>query len=75
MQENVITLAGNLVEDPKLRRTKSGLMVTNFRIACTPRRYDATAGGFVDGSTLFMNVSVWRTMAHHVPGARAEALP
>lgn len=66
MQENLITVTGNVVDDPKLRVTKSGVSVTNFRIASTPRRYDESQRAFVDSPTLFMNVSVWRRTAENV---------
>lgn len=58
MQENLITVTGNVVDDPKLRVTKAGVSVTNFRIASTPRRWDEAQRSFVDSPTLFMNVSV-----------------
>ena len=35
--ETVITVVGNLVDDPELRFTPSGAAVANFRIASTPR--------------------------------------
>ena len=36
-----ITVVGNAVADPELRFTPSGAAVANFRIASTPRRYNA----------------------------------
>src|SRR3954453_16725445 len=35
--DTVITLVGNLVDDPELRFTPSGAAVAKFRIASTPR--------------------------------------
>ncbi len=66
MQDNIISISGNIVDDPKLRVTKSGISVANFRVASTPRRYDEATRSFVDSPTLFMNVSVWRKMAENV---------
>ena len=38
--ETIITVVGNLVDDPELRFTPSGAAVANFRIASTPRTFD-----------------------------------
>ncbi|MFB9558664.1 single-stranded DNA-binding protein, partial [Streptomyces roseoviridis] len=37
--ETVITVVGNLVDDPELRFTPSGAAVAKFRIASTPRTF------------------------------------
>ena len=64
--ETVITIVGNLVDDPELRFTPSGAAVANFRIASTPRVYDRQAGEWRDGDTLFLTCSVWRQAAENV---------
>lgn len=64
--ETPITLVGNLVDDPELRFTASGVAVANFRVASTPRVYDKQAGEWRDGESLFMSCSVWRQYAEHV---------
>ncbi|KAF0646562.1 MULTISPECIES: single-stranded DNA-binding protein [Streptomyces] len=64
--ETVITVVGNLVDDPELRFTPSGAPVARFRIASTPRSYDKQAQQWVDGEALFLSCSVWRQMAEHV---------
>jgi single-strand DNA-binding protein len=38
--ETVITVVGNLVDDPELRFTPSGAAVAKFRVASTPRIFD-----------------------------------
>ena len=38
--ETVITVVGNLVDDPELRFTPSGAAVAKFRVASTPRTFD-----------------------------------
>jgi single-strand DNA-binding protein len=58
--ETVITLIGNLVDDPELRFTPSGAAVASFRIASTPRTYDRASGEWKDGETLFLTCSAWR---------------
>jgi single-strand DNA-binding protein len=64
--ETVITVVGNLVDDPELRFTPSGAAVANFRIASTPRTFDRQSGEWRDGETLFLSCSVWRQAAENV---------
>ena len=64
--ETPITLVGNLVDDPELRFTSSGVAVANFRVASTPRIYDKQAGEWRDGDSLFLSCSVWRQYAENV---------
>ena len=47
--ETVITVVGNLVDDPELRFTPSGAAVANFRIASTPRTFDRQTNEWEDG--------------------------
>ncbi len=64
--ETVVTLVGNLVDDPELRFTPSGAAVANFTIASTPRTYDRQSGEWKDGESLFSECSVWRQAAENV---------
>ena len=64
--ETVITLVGNLVDDPELRFTQSGAAVAKFRLASTPRTYDRTSGEWKDGESLFLTCNVWRQAAENV---------
>ena len=64
--ETVITVVGNLVDDPELRFTPSGAAVANFRLASTPRTYDRQSGEWKDGDTLWLGCSVWRQAAENV---------
>ena len=63
--ETVITVVGNLVDDPELRFTPSGAAVANFRIASTPRTLDRQTNEWKDGEALFLNCSVWRQAAEN----------
>lgn len=63
--ETFITATGNIVADPELRFTPSGIAVADFTIASTPRRYDKNANKFVDQETLFMRVSAWRELGEN----------
>ncbi|MBC2904004.1 single-stranded DNA-binding protein [Streptomyces cupreus] len=64
--ETVITIVGNLVDDPELRFTPAGAAVAKFRIASTPRRFNKTTNEWEDGDALFLTCSVWRQAAEHV---------
>lgn len=64
--EPTLTLIGNVVDDPDLRYTPSGVAVANFRVASTPRTYDKQAGEWVDGEALFLTCVAWRDMAENI---------
>ena len=64
--DTVITVIGNLTDDPELRFTPSGAAVANFTVASTPRNFDRQKNEFVDGETLFLRCSVWREAAENV---------
>lgn len=64
--ETILTLEGNLTNDPELRFTPSGSAVANFTIASTPRTFDKNSNQWVDGETLFMRAAAWREMAENV---------
>ncbi|WP_055527156.1 single-stranded DNA-binding protein [Streptomyces graminilatus] len=64
--ETVITVVGNLVDDPELRFTPSGVAVAKFRIASTPRVFGKQTNEWKDGDALFLTCSVWRKAAENV---------
>ncbi|TDC74597.1 single-stranded DNA-binding protein, partial [Streptomyces hainanensis] len=64
--ETVITVVGNLVDDPELRFTPSGAAVAKFRVASTPRIFDRQTNEWRDGDALFLTCSVWRQAAENV---------
>ena len=64
--DTVITVVGNLVNDPELRFTPSGQAVASFRIASTPRMFDKATNEWKDGEGLFLTCSVWRQYAENV---------
>lgn len=59
-----INLTGNVTDSPALRHTKAGHPVMNLRVACNERKKD-DSGKWVDGRTVFLDVTVW--------GDKAEA--
>ena len=64
--DTVITLVGNLVDDPELRFTPSGAAVAKFRMASTPRFLDKQTNEWKDGESLFLTCNVWRQAAENV---------
>ena len=64
--DTIITVVGNLVDDPELRFTPSGAAVANFRIASTPRTFDKNTNEWKDGEALFLSCAVWRQAAENV---------
>ena len=65
-QRDPLTVTGNLVDDPELRFTPSGVPVARFRIASTSRYRDNATGEWKDGDTLFLTCQVWRQAAENV---------
>lgn len=63
--ETVITIMGNLVDDPELKFTPSGHPVTKFRVASTPRTFDKSTNEWRDGDGLFLTVTAWRSLAEN----------
>lgn len=61
-----MTITGNLTRDPELRYTQSGVAVATFSVAATPRYMDQQTQEWKDGTTLFLNCTVWRQQAENV---------
>jgi len=75
MNDTDMTIVGNLVDEPRLRVTKNGHSVTNFRIASTSRRYDGESGTWVDNATLFVTVTCWRALAENANSSLHKGQP
>jgi len=63
--ETVITVVGNLTNDPELRFTPSGAAVASFTVASTPRTLDKASNEWKDGDALFLRCSIWRQAAEN----------
>jgi single-strand DNA-binding protein len=68
--DNHATIVGNLVEDPEVRFTSSGIAVTNLRVAVTQRVQQD--GQWRDGDTSFFKVNVWRGQAENLADSLAK---
>lgn len=72
--ETVITIVGNLVDEPELRFTPGGAAVAKFRVASTPRTFDKQTNEWKDGESLFLTCSVWRQAAEHCAESLARGM-
>jgi single-strand DNA-binding protein len=72
--ETVITVVGNLVDDPELRFTPAGVAVAKFRIASTPRVFNKTTSQWEDGEALFLTCSAWRKLGENVTETLARGM-
>src|SRR3954447_21971472 len=73
--ETVITVVGNVTDDPELRFTPAGAAVANFTVASTPRSFDRQSNEWKDGDTLFLRCSVWRQAAENVAESLHRGTP
>lgn len=64
--ETIITVVGNLTDDPELKFTPSGAPVANFTVASTPRTFDRQTNEWKDGDALFLRCAAWRGLAENV---------
>jgi single-strand DNA-binding protein len=75
MNDTYLTIVGNVVAAPRMRLTKSGHAVSNFRVASTSRRYDTEQERYVDNATLFVTVTCWRALAENVAQSLQKGQP
>lgn len=66
MTDTTITITGNVGWDPTRKVLASGAVVTDFRVATTPRRFDKAANEWRDLETMWFTVTCWRTLADNV---------
>lgn len=63
-ESNIITMVGNLTDDPELRFLGNGTPVANFRIASNRRWTDRN--GTQQEETTFVTVNCWRDLGENV---------
>jgi single-strand DNA-binding protein len=66
VNETNVTIVGRVVNKPVLRETMGGVEVANFRMASNERRFDRETSTWVDGDSLYVNVTAWRRLAFGV---------
>lgn len=70
-----MTITGNVVDEPQLKRVKGGSALTTFRVASNSRRYDREQQAFVDNTTLFVTVSAWRSLGENIADSVHKGQP
>src|SRR4051812_10699901 len=70
--ETVITVVGNLTNDPELRFLPNGTGMVKFTLASTPRMLDRESGQWKDGDPLFLTCTAWRELAEHIADSLAK---
>jgi single-strand DNA-binding protein len=64
--ENIITVVGNLTDDPELRYTPAGAAVANMSVAVNRRFFNKETNGWDEKVDGFFRVNVWRDYAENV---------
>lgn len=65
MSEAMVIIKGNLVADPELRFTQSGIAVAGFSIAVNHRKRDAQ-NQWIDDGVSFFRCTAWRQLAENI---------
>jgi len=65
-QGGYVTLVGFVAQDPNIRTTATGKLLTKVRVGTTPRYRDGATGQWRDAETSYYNVSCWSRLADHV---------
>lgn len=65
MNENMVSVAGNLATDPERHTAVTGATFATFRVASTERGAARDGSGYEDRHTSFYRVIVWRTLAEN----------
>lgn len=70
-----ITVRGFLGGEVEEFITPQGLPISNFRLGCTPRRYDRKTERWVNGDTNWYTVSAFRQLAQNVKSSLHKGDP
>ena len=61
-----MSINGNVVSDPVMIPTKTGVAMCSMRIAVNQRRFDKATQVWLDADTTYLNVTSWRGLAENV---------
>jgi len=70
-----VTLVGYVAQEPNIRTTTTGKVVTDLRVGVTPRIRDNQTGEWRDGQASYFSVSCWERLAHHVRASMHKGDP
>ena len=62
----IVTVVGNLADDPQLRYTQGGIAVVSVRVGSTPRVMNRQTSQWEDGETLWVTCTAWREVAENI---------
>jgi single-strand DNA-binding protein len=64
--DTTITINGYITYEPELKRVGDNLALINLTIASTPQKFNKETSTWVDGETLFIRATAWRTLAENI---------
>ena len=64
--ENIITIVGNLTDEPELRYTPAGVAVANVSVAVNRRFFNKETNAWDEKLDGFFRVNIWRDHAENV---------
>ena len=70
-----VTLVGYVAQEPSIRTTKTGKVVTDLRVGITPRFRDRATGEWRDADSSYFSVTCWERLAHHVRASMHKGDP
>ena len=71
---NTFTVVGNLVKDPELKYTPNGKAVLSLRMADTPRSLNPATNEWEDGTTLWLSVVAWDSLAENAAASLSKGM-
>jgi single-strand DNA-binding protein len=74
LNSTVITVVGNLTDNPELRFTPSGVAMARFTVAVNPRVFDKATGEWRDGEASFYNCTAWRQLAENTAQSLSKGI-
>lgn len=72
---DILTIAGNIGNDPIRNETKTGRTVLNFRVGSSSGYYDQRTGAWVDGGTNWYAVVAYGNLAEHAKASLRRGDP
>jgi single-strand DNA-binding protein len=71
---NTFTVVGNLVKDPEIKYTPNGKAVVSLRMADTPRSLNPATNEWEDGTTLWLTVVAWDSLAENAAASLSKGM-
>lgn len=69
MKNAIVTITGNIGNDPTYNTTRAGDAVVNFRVGSSSGYWNRSTGAWVDDGTSWFAVSAFRNLAEHAKGS------